>query len=108
MQQSPPASKRAGEGAEEALLQLSATPSSQLKYLGPEFAGSVAGLRVAAFDDLRAHDVSALQKQLGTAEGDIDVLLTPSWPAGVLGAAPSLAGLHKLCLCADSFCIPLL
>lgn len=79
-----------GEGAEEALLQLSsAGSSSRLKYLGPDCIATVAGLRIAAFDDLRAQSAKALERALDTAEGDIDLLLTPSWPSGVLaGTAP--------------------
>lgn len=79
-------------GAEDALLQLAAAPSSKLRYLGPYKVATIAGLRVVVFDDLRAPKCDALIQEINSSDGDVDLLLTASWPTDVLTGTASVGG----------------
>ena len=82
----------AGLGAEDALLRLAAAPSSKLRYLGPYKVATIAGLRIAVFDDLRAQKCDALVQEINSSDGDVDLLLTASWPTDVLTGTPPIEG----------------
>jgi hypothetical protein len=83
-----------GLGAEAALLRLEAASSSSVCYLGPHRVAFVAGLRIAAYDSLRAPSGAALVKEVNSTDGDIDLLLTCDWPEHVLTGTPPVQGVR--------------
>jgi hypothetical protein len=87
---------RAGLGSEEALLHLEAKPSCPLRYIGPYKVTQVAGLKVAVFDDARAATNKALLSELASSEGDIDLLLTCSWPQDITTGAEAVDGVPHI------------
>jgi hypothetical protein len=93
----------AGLGSEEVIERITRHPSSSLRYMGSKGLAKVAGLHIAFLSGApHSDDAKELINDINQCEsGDIDLLLTSEWPAGVTrlsecapGGKPHLATNH--------------
>jgi len=98
-----------GLGSKQALSALAAAPACGIHYLGRTGISHIKGLQIAYIDGTynaaafrsaktsegpgcryyTSTDVEALTLKLAQAEGDIDILLTNDWPAGICNGLPA-------------------